>query len=153
MREMRRKERAITAEESIAILNKEEYGILSTVTNSGKPYGIPVNYCVIDRCVYFHFAVDGQKTDNIETSKSVSFCVVGNTKVLPDKFGTKYESVVAAGEIEEVFDTEKQIGLEGLVQKYSPDFTNEGNKYIDDFRDKTRVFKIPIDTLTGKAEK
>jgi nitroimidazol reductase NimA-like FMN-containing flavoprotein (pyridoxamine 5'-phosphate oxidase superfamily) len=153
MREMRRKDRAITEEESIAILDKAEYGILSTVTENGKPYGIPVNYCVIDSCIYFHCAVEGQKIDNIEKNKSVSFCIVGNTKILPDEFGTKYESVVAAGEIEEVFEREKQVGLEGLVLKYSPDFIPKGNIYIEDLRDKTRVFKISVDTLTGKAEK
>ena len=150
---MRRKERAITDEESAALLNIAEYGILSSVTEEGKPYGIPLNFCVIDRCIYFHCAVEGQKIDNFTQNKYVSFCVVGKTEILSEDFSTKYESAIAAGEIEEVFDTNKQVALEGLVQKYSPGFMEKGAKFIKDLNDKTRVFKISIDRLTGKAGK
>jgi hypothetical protein len=38
MKELRRKDRAITEDEAIALLNKAEYGVLSTVTENGKPY-------------------------------------------------------------------------------------------------------------------
>ena len=151
MKEMRRKELAVTEEESTALLNKGEYGVLSTASKDGEPYGIPLSYCVIDNCIYFHCAVEGQKIDNIEQNKSVSFCVVGNTKVLPADFGTKYESVIAAGEIEEVFETDKQTGLEGLLQKYSPGYREKGLEYIATLWEKTKVFKISINRLTGKA--
>ncbi len=151
MKELRRKDRAITEEEAIALLNKAEYGVLSTVTENGKPYGVPLNYCIINHCIYFHCAVEGQKIDNIKQNNSVSFCAVGNTEILPDKFGTKYESVIVSGEVEEVFDMNKQIALEGLVHKYSAEFIDKGIKYIEGLREKTRVFKITINKLTGKA--
>ena len=118
MKELRRKDRAITAEEAIALLNKAEYGVLSTVTENGKPYGVPLNYCIIDHCIYFHCAFEGRKIDNIKQSKSVSFCVVGNTEILPDKFGTKYESVIVSGEVEEVFDMIKQIEGQVAMREY-----------------------------------
>ena len=153
MKELRRKDRAITKEEAIALLNKAEYGVLSTVTENGKPYGVPLNFCIIDHCIYFHCAIEGQKIDNIKQNKSVSFCAVGNTEILPDKFGTKYESVIVSGEVEEVFDINKQIALEGLLHKYSPEFFDKGIKYIESLIEKTRVFKITINTLTGKARK
>ena len=44
MKKMRRKDRAITEEEIIALLNKVEYGVLSTVSENGKPYGVPLNF-------------------------------------------------------------------------------------------------------------
>jgi nitroimidazol reductase NimA-like FMN-containing flavoprotein (pyridoxamine 5'-phosphate oxidase superfamily) len=153
MKELRRKDRAISEEEAIALLNKAEYGVLSTVTENGEPYGVPLNYCFIDHCIYFHCAVEGQKIDNIKQNKSVSFCAVGNTEILPDKFATKYESVVVSGEVEEVFDMNKQLALEGLLYKYSSEFVDKGIKYIEDLKDKTRVFKINIKKLTGKARK
>jgi nitroimidazol reductase NimA-like FMN-containing flavoprotein (pyridoxamine 5'-phosphate oxidase superfamily) len=153
MKELRRKDRAISEEEAIALLNKAEYGVLSTVTENGEPYGVPLNFCFIDHCIYFHCAVEGQKIDNIKHNKSVSFCAVGNTEILPDKFGTKYESVVVSGEVEEVFDMNKQLALEGLLHKYSPEFVDKGMKYIEDLKEKTRVFKINIKKLTGKARK
>ena len=40
MRELRRKDRSITNDEAITILNKAEYGVLSTVSPDGKPYGV-----------------------------------------------------------------------------------------------------------------
>jgi len=119
MKELRRKDRAITEEEASVLLNNSEYGVLSTVSETGEAYGVPLNFCVIDNCIYFHCAVEGEKIDNIEHNKYVSFCTVGRTEVLPDKFGTIYESVIVAGTAEEVFDTDKQIALEGLLQKYS----------------------------------
>ena len=153
MKELRRQDRAITEEEALALLIKAEYGVLSTVTKTGKPYGVPLNFCVMDRCIYFHCAVEGQKIDNIKHNKSVSFCAVGNTEILPDKFGTKYESVIVSGEVEEVFDMNKQLALEGLLHKYSLEFINQGIKYIEGLKEKTRVFKITINKLTGKARK
>jgi nitroimidazol reductase NimA-like FMN-containing flavoprotein (pyridoxamine 5'-phosphate oxidase superfamily) len=151
MKELRRKDRAITGEEAVALLNKAEYGVLSTVAENGKPYGVPLNFCVINHCIYFHCAVEGQKIDNIKQNKSVSFCAVGNTELLPDKFGTKYESVIVSGEVEEVFDMNKQMAMEGLLHKYSSEFFDKGIKYIEGLRKKTRVFKITINKLTGKA--
>ena len=153
MKELRRKDRAITEDEAIALLNRAEYGVLSTVTENGEPYGVPLNFCVNDHCIYFHCAVEGQKIDNIKQNKSVSFCAVGNTEILPDKFGTKYESVIVSGEVEEVFDKNKQLALEGLLHKYSLEFINQGIKYIEGLKEKTRVFKITINKLTGKARK
>ncbi len=153
MKQLRRKDRAIPQEEAIAILNKAEYGVLSTISENGEPYGVPLNFCIIDRCIYFHCAVEGQKIDNIKQNSSVSFCAVGNTKILPDKFTTKYESVIVSGEVEEVLDSNKQIALEGLLHKYSPEFFDNGIEYIESLREKTRVFKISINTLTGKALK
>ncbi len=153
MNELRRKDRAITNEEAITILNKGEYGILSTVSDNGEPYGIPLSYCVIDNSIYFHCAVEGKKLEHFKNNKSVSFCVVGSTEILPNKFSTKYESVIISGNIEEVFDDEKQVGLEGLLHKYSPEFLEKGIIYIESATEKTKVFRINITNLTGKARK
>ena len=108
MKELRRKDRGISREEATTLLKKAEYGILSTSSEDGKPYGVPLNFCIIDHNIFFHSAVEGHLIDNIKINKSVSFCVVGNTEILPDKFGTKYESVIVSGDIEEVFDINKQ---------------------------------------------
>ncbi len=153
MRKVRRKDREISESDARSLLKRAAYGVLSTVDNDGRPYGVPLSFCVIDNCIYFHSAVEGQKIDNIIRNKSVSFCIVGDTKILPDKFSIKYESVILFGEVEEVFDTEKQAALEGLLRKYSPDFFDRGIKYIDETRDQTRVFKISINQLTGKARR
>ncbi len=108
---LRKKNRAITENEAKYLLNKAEYGVLSTVDRQGKSYGVPLNFCVINDCIYFHCAVVGHKVDNLEYNRFISFCVVGSTEILPDKFSTKFESVIVSGEADEVFDAEKQIAL------------------------------------------
>jgi len=150
---VRRTDRQITEAEALAILGAGEFGVLSTVSAQGRPYGVPVNYCVIDGDVYFHCAVEGVKLDNIAHSPGVSFCVVGATEVLPGKFGTTYESCVVEGVASEVFAEGKQRALEGLVGKYSTGFEAQGRRYIDGLRDKTRVFKISPVSVSGKARR
>jgi nitroimidazol reductase NimA-like FMN-containing flavoprotein (pyridoxamine 5'-phosphate oxidase superfamily) len=150
---MRRTDRQISETESLDILEKGEYGILSMVNESNEPYAIPVNYCVADNALYIHCAREGLKTEILETNPSVSFCVVGFTEVLPDKFGTLYESCIIKGSAAEIYSEEKQKALEGLILKYSVNFVPEGARYIEKLTTKTRVFRISIDTITGKAKK
>jgi nitroimidazol reductase NimA-like FMN-containing flavoprotein (pyridoxamine 5'-phosphate oxidase superfamily) len=150
---MRREDRRITNTETSSILEKGEYGILSTASSNNEPYGVPLNYCLIDECIYFHCAPEGTKINNIISNPEVSFCVVGKTEVLPDQFGTKYESCIVQGLASESFGEEKKLALEGLIHKYSENFVSEGLKYIEKLKDKTRVFKISIESLSGKARK
>ncbi len=150
---MRRKDREVSIKESIDLLKNAEYGVLSTASEDGRPYGVPLNFCFINSCIYFHCALEGHKIDNIEQNKYVSFCVVGRTKILPEEFATEYESAIAFGECKEVFGEEKHRALEGLLSKYSPQFMDKGKRYIDKFGNKTRVFKIEITELTGKARR
>ncbi|GAM09459.1 pyridoxamine 5'-phosphate oxidase [Geobacter sp. OR-1] len=151
--ELRRKDRGISESEARALLECGEFGVLSTVSPDGAPYGVPLSYCVIDNAVYFHCAMEGHKLENIAADNRVSFCVVGATEVLPDKFSTRYESVIVSGRAKEVFDAEKQRGLEGLVVKYSSDFRESGLRYIDSDGKCTRVFRITIDAVSGKARR
>jgi nitroimidazol reductase NimA-like FMN-containing flavoprotein (pyridoxamine 5'-phosphate oxidase superfamily) len=153
MRTLRRTDRAITDEEAMAVLEKAQFGVLSTVSADGKPYGVPLNYCVIDRCIYFHCAIEGQKIDHIEQNTSVSFCAVGDTEILPEKFATRYESVIVSGEAAEIFDEHKQMALEGLLRKYSSNHFDKGLEYIENLKAKTRVFGISIRHLSGKARR
>jgi uncharacterized protein len=150
-RELRRKDRAIDAEEALELLQRGEYGVLSTVSADGAPYGVPVSYCVIDGAIYFHCAVQGRKLENLAADARVSFCVVGATEVLPDLFATRYESVVVSGKAQEVYGAQKQRALEGLVAKYSSDFQEQGKQYIDSKAQRTRVFMISVSSICGKA--
>jgi len=148
---MRRKDREVSKEEALSILTNAKYGILSTVSNNSLPYGVPISFCLISGNLYFHCALEGRKVENINQNNNVSFCAVGNTEVMPDKFGTKYESVILSGKVSEVFDKNKKIALKGILEKYSPSYMEKGLKYIDKLIDKTKIFKIEIDTISGKA--
>ncbi len=152
-RKIRRAERAIPDDETKEILQVGEYGILSTVSADGQPYGVPVSYAYTGEAIYFHCAPEGHKLDNLSSNNRVSFCVVGKTQVLPDKFATNYESVIVFGTAHEVVDEEKHAGLLEILKKYSPDFMEKGERYISNDGPKARVYKIVIESLTGKARK
>ena len=150
MREMRRKDKEIGTDEAINLLAECEYGVLATVDNNGQPYGLPLNYAYKDNCIYFHCALTGHKIDNIDSNPKVSFCAVGDTEVLPSEFSTDYVSAVAFGVASEVQGTERYNALVLLLEKFSPDFMEEGRKYIEKLDKVTKVIKIEIQHISGK---
>ncbi|AEE97156.1 pyridoxamine 5'-phosphate oxidase family protein [Mahella australiensis] len=152
-KDMRRKDRNIDNKQAIKLLESGQFGILSTVGENGYAYGAPLNYVYHDGSIYFHSAVEGSKLDNIKYNNKISFCVVGNTEPLPDKFSYRYESVIVFGRAIEVFDKEKENALLELVQKYSKAFIEEGIKYIEKNSINTKVIKISIEHMTGKARR
>lgn len=152
-KEMRRKDRALENTEAIELLKNCEYGILSTIDKNGYPYGVPLSYVYMDNSIYFHSATEGNKLDNISYNNKVSFCSVGKTSILPDKFSTKYESVIVRGTASEVIDEEKCKALLEILNKYSPDFIEQGKFYIEKAGSVTKVIKITIDHISGKARR
>jgi nitroimidazol reductase NimA-like FMN-containing flavoprotein (pyridoxamine 5'-phosphate oxidase superfamily) len=151
-REIRRQERALEETRVQALLLGGEYGVLSTTSVDGGVYGFPMSYAVENEFIYFHCTMVGHKIDNIEANPLVSFCVVGNTRVLPSAFSTAYESVVVFGVIETINkEAEKRNALRLLIKKYSPEFVTEGDLYIDRAIQKTKILKLTIDRITGKG--
>jgi uncharacterized protein len=153
MRKMRRKDREIDSKEAITLLSQSDYGILSTIGKNGQPYGVPLNYVYKDNSLYFHCARTGHKLENIENNPKVSFCVVGETNILPADFSTEYESVIAFGVAWEAQGEERISALQWLIEKYSPDFIEEGKKYIEEKNNTTKVIKIEISHISGKAQR
>jgi uncharacterized protein len=153
-KDMRNSKRQISEGESLAILEAGEYGVLSTIGEDGYPYGVPVSYVLIDRSIYFHCATEGAKLSNIRNNNKVSFSVVGNTEVIPDKFTTKYESAIVFGKAEEINDKEeKEKVLMNIAEKYSKSFLEEGKAYISRAVDKTSIVKINIEHISGKVNR
>ncbi len=152
-RKIRRVDRAISESETIEILQKGEFGILSTVSIDGQPHGVPINYSYTGDVIYFHCALEGQTVENLEGNNKVSFCVVGKTEVMPEKFGTKYESAIVLGEAFEVTNDEKHNGILELLKKYSSGFIEEGLRYMESTGGKIRVYKIVVESITGKARR
>lgn len=151
MRSIRRSDREITIQEAKDILDNAEYGVMSTVSKDGQPYGVPLSYVYRNECIFFHSAVSGHKLENIVHNPKVSFCVVGKTKVMPEQFTTEYESAVAFGVASEVTGTERSDALLWLLEKYCSEYIEEGKQYIEQYTKSTEVYKIEIDQISGKA--
>jgi nitroimidazol reductase NimA-like FMN-containing flavoprotein (pyridoxamine 5'-phosphate oxidase superfamily) len=148
---MRRQDREINSAEINSIMESGLYGVLSTTGENGYAYGVPVSFAYSSGKIYFHCAPEGSKLDNIKHNNLVSFCVVGNIEPLPKNFSMRYESVVAFGNASEVLGDEKREALNELIEKYSPEYIEEGTAYINRAQEKTKVMKIEIDHITGKA--
>ncbi|HCO67558.1 MAG TPA: 5-nitroimidazole antibiotic resistance protein [Dysgonomonas sp.] len=155
-RDIRRKNRELTGDRITELLNDSEYGFLSLGTSeNGYAYGIPISYAFEEesRTLYFHCAPEGHKLDNIRLNNQVSFCVVGKTLPIADKYTTLYESVMAFGIAEIIEDAEeKRKALRLLLRKYSIGYEEAGEKYIDGSWDRTLTFKLTIQHITAKAK-
>ena len=152
-KEMRRKDIELEITETIEILKKCNYGILSTIGENRYAYGVPVSYVYINNDIYFHSAMQGQKLDNLINNNKVSFCVVGETCILPDKFSTKYESVIIFGRANEIYDDEKNMVMLEILNKYSKEYLEKGKQYIKNAGSKVKVIKISIEHISGKARR
>ncbi|MGM9538419.1 MAG: GNAT family N-acetyltransferase [Candidatus Onthomonas sp.] len=152
--EMRRKDRQLTPAEAYALLERCEYGVLSTVGEDGQPYGVPMSYALEGDTIYLHCARNaGRKCANLTACTRASFTVVGDTRVLPAKFSTEYESAIAFGTVTPAED--RKQGLLALVDKYSPDFRPQGEQYADRSiaAGEVEVYAFHILHLTGKARR
>ena len=150
-RKLRRKEKQMPEQEAFEVLKNGREGVLATLGADGYPYAVPLNYAFHDGNIYFHCAKTGHKIDNLAHHARVSFCVVGDAEIIPEKFSTRFTSVIVFGTAAEVFDDEKAAGLLALVQRYSGEYVEEGKKYIASDMNKTKVFKIEIERITGKT--
>ncbi len=153
-KEIRRSDRKLNQEDMDQLLEKSDYGTLSMIGTNGYPYGIPISYVMVDGKIYFHCAAGaGSKVENIANNPKVCFTVTGNVETLPDQFSTRYESVVAFGQAAICDETLKVKALEHLIGKYSKGFEAKGSKYIQAMADKTAVYEITIDHVSGKGRK
>lgn len=150
-RKMRRSKKEVTRTEAEAILADGEYGVMSVHGENGYPYGIPVNYIYHNNGIYIHCAHEGHKIDSIARDSKVSFCTVSQTELVPEKFTSKYRSAIIFGKASIIEGEEKIMALRGLINKYSLDFVDKGEKYIDAEKAGTTVIKISIAHITGKS--
>ena len=151
---MRRSDRRLTDCDAKSILHAGEYGILSTCSADGIPYGTPVNYVYNDDVLYFHCAKDvGKKVRNMRECSQVSFTVVGKTCLLPEQFGTLYESVIVEGTAREVDDQERKLALDLIIDKYSAQFKESGQNYIKGAWDRVAVYAIKPSQISAKGRK
>jgi len=87
--EIRRQDRLLPESKALELLRSGEYGVMSMCCDDSAAYGVPVNYVWDGRqAIYIHCAATGKKLKCIDRNNLVSFCVVGNTKVIPSRFAT-----------------------------------------------------------------
>ena len=127
-------------------------GVLAVAGDEGYPYAVPMSYVYHNGDLYFHSALSGHKLDAIAREEKVSFCVVAQDSVVPEKFTTCYQSAIAFGRACIVTDSEeKRQALMALVEKYAPDHIESGRRYLEAEFNQTAVVKVTMEHLTGKS--
>lgn len=150
-KELRRKDRKMDEKRTKSILSSGEYGVLSMVSINGYGYGVPINYVLYKDAIYFHCACEGSKIDDMKANNRVSFCVIGSAEPVPKEFTTKYESVIVFGKASEVEGLEKEEAFIALVDRFCHDFLAEGIESIRKNISATKIIRIDIEHITGKA--
>lgn len=128
------------------VLNDEEY-----------PYIVPLNFGmeIEDNkpVFYFHGALDGKKYELMRRNNKAAFEMdCGHTLFTEEEKGNcsmAYESVMGRGTVEILGDNEKEQGLLSIMRHYhKEDFTF--NRAVIP---RTNVFKLTVETMTGKRRK
>lgn len=152
-REMRRKNQQLSDDEAAKILENGKTGVLAVLGDEGYPYAVPMNYVYKNGKIYLHCAKSGHKFDAIRGCDKVSFCVIAQDDVVPEKLATRYRSVIAFCKAR-VLETENEISSAALAL---------GLKYYDN-RDAVEeeirksmkslaCVELTIEHLTGKMNK
>lgn len=151
-REMRRKKQLLSKEETIEILKSCTSGVLGVTGDDDYPYTVPVSYVFKDGKLFFHFAKEGHKIDSIKRNDKVTFCVIEKDEVIQKTFTTHFRSVCIFGRARILTDdNERRYAMESLIEKYSPNYIEEGQKEIESAWNIVCLIEVKIEHMTGKA--
>lgn len=155
MRGVRRKDREVNSEKAYELLKNIEYAILATIDeDENSPYCIPFSPVVVDDYIYFHCGPEGHNIDNLRKNPNVCVTCVGDTNLVPENFTSEYESAVVKGVAEEVLEDEEKIfALRIICEKFAPSNMDNFQKAINASLNRTKIYKIKIVSITGKAKK
>jgi nitroimidazol reductase NimA-like FMN-containing flavoprotein (pyridoxamine 5'-phosphate oxidase superfamily) len=173
---MRRKDREMSREFGLKVIDKSRYGVLSMTGEDNEPYGIPLSIVRDGNNLYFHSAMDGRKVKIFATSPKVSIAFVGETKIpenytkegldeivkdeskavllISKVFTTEYESAVVKGKVKLVEDEDEKIKAMKLIcEKYTLTKMDYFNMAIKSGLKRTNVYRIEIEEIKAKRKK
>ncbi|MDO5320716.1 MAG: pyridoxamine 5'-phosphate oxidase family protein [bacterium] len=150
---LRRRDRALTREEALAILARAETATVSLVTPQG-PYGFPISPVCVNGKLYFHSATAGRKIDALKADPRC--WVSAYTDVVPatDKFTTYFESAMAWGDLERVTDEQEiHAALKALCEKFTPTNMPDFSRALERSLPITALYSLRLDHVSGKAKR
>ncbi|WP_313340444.1 pyridoxamine 5'-phosphate oxidase family protein [Sedimentibacter sp.] len=173
---MRRKDREMSKEFGIEVIDKASYGVVSMIDENNEPYGIPLSIVRDGNNLYFHSALDGKKVRIFEKTPAVSVTFVGQvkipetltaeelTEISKDKtkadtliskvFTTEYESAIVKGKIKLVEDEEEKLkSIKLICEKFTPSKMDFFNLAIESGLQIVNMYKIEIHEITAKRKK
>jgi len=151
---MRRKDREISRDEALGVVDRCAYGVMAMTSPEGDAYCVPLSIVREGENIYFHAAQEGTKTDCLRHNPKVCISCVDGVVPLSDRFTTLYESAIVRGTAEEVLSGGEKINaLRIICEKYTPANMPNFDEAIERSLSRTAVWKIHIDEITGKAKR
>ena len=151
---MRRRDREMDGAFACQVLDKCAYMVLAMTDREGNPYCIPVSGVREGMTLYFHCALEGEKADCMHRHPRVCVTGVGETVLVPEEFTIAFESAVARGTAEEVtVEAEKIHALRLLCLRYAASNMAEFDGAVQRSLGRTGIWKITMDSVTGKRKK
>ena len=151
-RNMRHTKQKLEEKEAWDMLDNAFYGVLSTVSEQGVPYGVPLHHVLSDNKLYFHSSLEGHKLENIASNPKVSFTVIGETKKMPKFCATHFKSVIAFGNIKKLQNVEEIIKVVYLLcEKNTPTQMETLGKVISANIPRLCALEMTIEHISGKA--
>ena len=148
---MRRKDREIVELSSIEAIIKKAIVCRIGMVDQNRPYVVPLCFGYNNKVLYFHGALRGRKIDVLKNNPNVCFEFDAVAETIQSKeacdWGMKYQSVIGFGKVVFIEDAErKREALSTIMAQYS----DREFQFPDNIIKTTVVFKVEIDSMTGK---
>ncbi len=146
-RDMCRATKLLPEARAWGILGNAEYCVLSTVSEDGWPYGVPVSAVLQGKSLYFHCALaPGHKIDNFAHDSRA--CLTAVECVENSAAAYHYESAIAYGRMRRVVDEAERVGVfEAINERWDP-LANDGSSVGSYAR--TDVWALDVEKATAK---
>lgn len=174
MTEMRRKDREMSREFGISVIDKSPFGVLAVLDQEGKPYTVPLSIVREQDKLYFHSAKAGKKVDLLKDGSPVSISFVAYDKV-PNMYSreevmqvieegayraaaskiytTEFASAHVEGRVYRVEDqAEAAKALQLVCNKFTPDISDLAPAVIENSVSYTAIFRVEIDAIKAKRK-
>lgn len=173
---MRRKDREMSREFGLKIIDKARFGVLSMVSEDGMPYGVPLSIVRDGNTLYFHSARAGRKVKTLAGNPGVSITFVGEvdvpglyTKEVLDEivkqeskselltsnvFTTEFESVIVTGGVRLVEDEQERLkGMRLICEKFTPAKMDYFDAAVKFGLGVTAIYAVEIEGIETKRKK
>lgn len=153
-REMRRKDRQLTEQECLYVIEHTSHAVLSTCDKSGTPYGIPVTPIWLDGKLYFHCAkAESRKMTNMRQNPKVSLCFTAKDDIVQKEFAVNFVSVVVAGTAKEITNPEEVKRIQLLIcKRHTPEAGAEAaQKYFEKVGKGITMWEVTPTKISGKS--
>lgn len=148
---MRRFKQQLSTKECVEILNETTSGVLSLCGDDKQPYGVPLSHVYFDGKLIFHCALTGYKIDLLKQNEKVSFTVIAQDELHPEKYTTYFRSVIVSGFIKIIEDDEEKVVALQVLGRKCNSVDKEGlDREIARGLSHCLILEMAIENMCGK---